>query len=122
DESHDLARRTIGGIAERAKAGNWFGWAPPYGLRVVRDIDPEKGKVIGRRCVLGPDEEVRAVRFIFDAVANRGWTLRQVCRELERRGVKPPAHGRGVNKAEGRWNAGTVRKMILNRKYVGDQV
>jgi DNA invertase Pin-like site-specific DNA recombinase len=123
DEVRELSRRSLGGIVEKVKAGNWFGWMAPYGLRVLRDVDPVSAKVIGRRCVLGPDEEVRAVRFIFDAVANRGWTLRRVCRELEERRVKPPTgDGRGCNKAEGRWNPGTVRKMILNRKYVGDLV
>jgi DNA invertase Pin-like site-specific DNA recombinase len=120
DETHDLSRRVLGGIARKAKAGAWFGWAPPYGLRMVRETDPTTAKVIARRCVLGPEEEVRAVRFVFDAVANRGWLLRQVCRELERRGIKPPTTGRGANKAEGRWNPGTVRRILLNRKYVGD--
>jgi DNA invertase Pin-like site-specific DNA recombinase len=123
EESHDLSRRMIGGIAKRAKNGTWFGWAPPYGLRVVREFD-DKGKVISRKCVFGPEEEVRAVRFIFDAVANRGWPLRRVCRELEARHVKPPngGHVRNINKAEGRWNASSVRKILLNRKYIGDQV
>ena len=74
-----------------------------------------------QKCIHGPDEEVNAVRFIFDAVANRGWSLRQVCRELEARGVKPPAgNGRGANKAGGSSNPGTVRKILTNRKYVGD--
>jgi site-specific DNA recombinase len=121
DESRDLSRRSFGGIIKKALAGQWFGAAMPLGLRVVRDIDPATGKVLARRCVFGPEEEVRTVRFIFDAVANRGWSLRRVCRELEARGVKPPPHGRGCNKQAGQWNAGTVRNMLTNRKYVGDQ-
>jgi site-specific DNA recombinase len=121
DESRDLSRRVLGGMAKKAKAGLWFGWIAPYGLRVVREVDPGKGKVTSRKCVFGPEEEVRVVRFIFDAVANRGWSLRRICRELEARGVKPPVgNGRGRNKAGGKWNAGTVRKMLGNRKYVGD--
>jgi DNA invertase Pin-like site-specific DNA recombinase len=121
DESRDLSRRVLGGMVRRAQAGAWFGWICPYGLRIVREIDPVTGKVTARQCVLGPEEEVRAVRFIFDAVANWGWSLRRVCRELEARGVKVPAgNGRGGNKRAGRWNAGTVRKMLKNRKYVGD--
>jgi DNA invertase Pin-like site-specific DNA recombinase len=121
DEVNDLARRTLGGIIQRAKAGQWFGWIAPYGLRVVRDMDPTTGKVLARRCVFGPEEEVATVRFIFVAVANRGWSLRRICRELEKRGVKPPTgNGRGKNKAGGHWNAGSVRKILTNRKYVGD--
>jgi DNA invertase Pin-like site-specific DNA recombinase len=121
EEVLNKSRRTLGGVALRAMRGIWFGFMAPFGLRVVRDVEPATGKVLSRQCVLGPDEEVRAVRFIFDAIANRGWTLRRVCRELEVRGVKPPkGNGRGANKSEGRWNPATVRKMLLNRKYVGD--
>jgi site-specific DNA recombinase len=121
DEAADLSRRVLGGMARRAREGLWFGWMAPYGLRKVRHLDPASGKVLSRECVLGPEEEVRAVRYIFDAVANRGLPLRRVCRELEARGVKPPAgNGRGANKREGRWNPATVRKILLNRKYVGD--
>ena len=83
---------------------------------MVRDVDPHTGKMISRKWVLGPEEEVQAVRFIFDAVANRGWPLRRVCRELKARGVKPPAgNGRGKNKAEGLWNRGTVRNILSAR-------
>jgi DNA invertase Pin-like site-specific DNA recombinase len=121
EEVRDLSRRVLGGIALRAREGRWFGGMAPFGLRVLRDVDPTTGKVLSRRMVFGPEEEVRAVRFIFDAVANRGWSLRCVCRELEDRAVKPPAgNGRGKNKARGGWNAAAVRKMLRNRKYVGD--
>jgi site-specific DNA recombinase len=120
-EPRHLSRRTLGGMIHLAKEGLWFGWICPYGLRVERIIDPMTGKILERKCVLGPEEEVRVVRFIFDTVANRGWSLRRICRELEARGVKPPVgNGRGKNKAEGRWNPGTIRKWLVNRKYIGD--
>jgi DNA invertase Pin-like site-specific DNA recombinase len=121
EEVNDLSRRVLGGMIQRAKAGQWFGWMAPYGLRIVRDVDPATGKVLSRRIVFGPEEEVSAVRFLFDAMANRGWSLRRICRELEARGVKPPVgNGRGKNKTQGAWNSGTVRKILMNRKYVGD--
>ncbi len=120
-ETKTLSRRTLAGMARLAKDGLWFGWICPYGLRIERTIDPITGKVTDRKCVFGPEEEVRAVRFLFDAVANRGWPLRRICRELEARGVKPPkGNGYGKNKAQGAWNPRTVKKMIQNRKYVGD--
>jgi site-specific DNA recombinase len=125
EESSDLGRRVLGGMIRKAQAGQCFNWSPPYALRVVRDVDAATGKVLARRCIFGPEEEVLTVRFIFDAVANRGWTLRRICRELEARGVKPPVNGgnsRTRNKAEGRWNASSVRKILRNRKYVGDLV
>jgi DNA invertase Pin-like site-specific DNA recombinase len=121
EEVRTLSRRSLAGIVKQARAGEWFGYTAPYGLRIVREFDPQTGEVLGRRWELGPEEEVLAVRFIFDAVANHGWSVRRICRELEARGVKPPAgNGYGTNKKEGRWNPGTVRKMLRNRKYVGD--
>jgi hypothetical protein len=121
EEVRDLSRRVLGGMARLAREGRFFGWIRPYGLRVEKTIDLQTGEILDRKCVFGPEEEVRAVRFIFDAVANRGWSLRRICRELEARGAKPPqGNGRGKNKAEGRWNPGTVRKILANRKYVGD--
>jgi hypothetical protein len=121
EEVNDLSRRTLGGMVEKARAGQYFGWICPYGLRVIREMDPATGKVLSRRCVFGPEEEVRTVRFIFDAMANRGWSLRRIRHELETRKVKPPVgNGRGRNKAGGHWSVGTVRKILRNRKYVGD--
>lgn len=121
DESRDLSRRVLGGIVRKAKKGSWFGGVVPYGLRVVREIDPETGDILSRKYVLGPPEEVRVVGLIFDLAANYGWSLRRICRELEDRGVKPPVgNGRGKNKQIGRWKFTTVRAILLNRKYVGD--
>jgi site-specific DNA recombinase len=120
-ECKTMSRRVLGDMVLSARAGTHFGWMRPYGLRVQLEIQPDTGKVLGRRVIFGPEEEVQAVRFVFDAIANRGWSLRQVCRELEARGVKPPAgNGHGSNKATGQWNAGTVAAFIRNRKYVGD--
>jgi DNA invertase Pin-like site-specific DNA recombinase len=119
EEVRDLSRRTLGGVARRAREGLWFGWRCPYGLRVQRTIEPETGKVTDRKVVFGPEEEVRVVRFIFDAIANRGWSLRRVCRELDARGVKPPLPN-GRRKSAERWCTRTIRKFLQNRKYIGD--
>jgi DNA invertase Pin-like site-specific DNA recombinase len=121
EEVRKMSRRVLGGMARLAKDGLFFGWMCPYGLRVIRTIDPDTGKVIDRKVVFGPEEEVRTVRFVFDAIANRGWSLRRVCRELEARGIKPPVgNGFGKNKAEGRWSTGTIHRWLFNRKYIGD--
>src|SRR5262249_32051688 len=61
EEVRDLSRRTLGGVARRAKDGLWYGWRCPYGLRIDRVIDPSNGEVTDRKCVFGPEEEVRAV-------------------------------------------------------------
>jgi site-specific DNA recombinase len=121
EESVDLSRRVIGGIAKKAREGIWFGWVPPYGLRIVREFN-DKGEVTSRRCVYGPEEEVQAVRFIFDTYAHRGWSLRRICRELHARGIKPSAKNPEANKKQCRWNPTSVRHILKNRKYVGDLV
>jgi site-specific DNA recombinase len=120
EEVRKMSRRVLGGIARLAKEGDYFGWRCPYGLRIVRDIDPQTGKVIGRRCVFGPEEEVRTIRFIFDAVANRGWSLRRICRELNARGVKAPQRTGHTGTGESKWNPTTIRRFLKNRKYIGD--
>jgi site-specific DNA recombinase len=113
-ESKNLSRRVLSRIADKAPKGVWVGGIVPYGLRAVQDGDY-------RKLVLGDEEEVRVVRFIFDAVANRGWSVGRVCKELTAQGVKPPAgNGYGRNKARGLWNRGTVRRVLGNRKCVGD--
>jgi DNA invertase Pin-like site-specific DNA recombinase len=124
DEVRDLSGRTLGGIARRVAKDEWFGGATPFGLRVVREIDPHTGQVLRRRWTLGPDEEVRAVRFIFDAIANKGWPVRRVCRELDARGVPTPGGKRRVRGGlvVGRWNPRTICKLVRNRRYVGDAV
>jgi DNA invertase Pin-like site-specific DNA recombinase len=121
DEVQYLSRRTLGEMARLAKLGLLHGGIVPYGLRVAKTIDSSTGEVLDRKFVFGPEEEVRVVRFIFDAMANRGWSLRRICRELENRGVKPPpGNGRGKSKETGKWHRGTVRVILKNRKYVGD--
>jgi DNA invertase Pin-like site-specific DNA recombinase len=124
-ENHEevlkMSRRVLGGMARLAKDGLFFGWMCPYGLRKILITDPDTGKVIDRKVVFGPEEEVRVVRFVFDAIANRGWSLRRVCRELEARGVKPPVgNGYGKNKGKGLWSTGTIHRWLFQRKYIGD--
>src|SRR5262249_50865419 len=57
---------------------------------------------------------------IFDAIANRGWSLRRVCRELDARGVKPPISNGRPRRGDERWSTRTIRKFLRNRKYIGD--
>jgi DNA invertase Pin-like site-specific DNA recombinase len=122
EEVRKMSRRVLAGMARKAKDGAFFGWRCPYGLRIERIIDPSSGKVIDRKCVFGPEEEVRTIRFIFDAVANRGWSLRRIRRELEARGVKPPlsASKKSGKPGTGYWSRNTLARILRNRKYVGD--
>jgi hypothetical protein len=115
-ESQAISRRVLTGLLAKARAGEWPSSLAPYAYRVER-VDGR------RRLVPGPAEEVRVLRFIFEAVACRHWTLSQVMEELHLRGVSPPkGNGYGRNKALGAWDRSTLRKMLRNRAYVGDIV
>jgi DNA invertase Pin-like site-specific DNA recombinase len=120
EEVLKMSRRVLAGMARKAKDGAFFGWRCPYGLRIERIIDSTSGKVVDRKCVFGPEEEVRTIRFIFDAVANRGWSLRRICHELQARGVKPPVANGKKPPADGHWSRNSLRRILRNRKYVGD--
>src|SRR5262245_10218325 len=107
-ETRELSRRVASKVLLKVQRGEWVPAVPPYGLKVAL-ADGRK------RLVPGDPDEVRVVRFIFDAVADRGLTVGQVCRELEARGVPSP---RGCGKARDRgiWAKPTVRRMLKNRK------
>jgi DNA invertase Pin-like site-specific DNA recombinase len=124
-ESKNLSRRVLSRILNKARAGIWVGGIVPYGMCAVRDerfLEPTSGKSRPiRKLVPGTPEEVKVVQWVFDRVANHGWTVGVVCAELTRRGVQPPkGNGRGANKALCQWERSAIRRMVKNRKYVGD--
>src|SRR5262245_9868702 len=125
-ESRAIARRVVTQY-ERVlrEGGEVVRGNPPYGYRRVW-LDSE-GRVVHEgthppeavrrtkptpRLVPGPDHEVRAVQFIFDAYVNRDLSLRDICRELNRRGVPSPA-------GKSYWSRPAVRQLILNPAYAG---
>jgi DNA invertase Pin-like site-specific DNA recombinase len=113
-ETKTLSRRVLTGLLKKARAGAWTGGIVPYALKVVYGEDNEP------YLVPGDEEEVRVLRWIFDQIANHGRTVRWLCVELGRRGVKPPkGNGYGRHKDKPLWNHSTVRRLLRNRKYVG---
>lgn len=63
---------------------------------------------------LGPAEEVDLVRSIYRAFVHRGYSEREIADDLNQRGV-PTDLGRP-------WTRGTVHQILINEKYVGDNV
>src|SRR5262249_28604603 len=61
--------------------------------------------------ILGPEEEVELVRWIFQSYASGRLTTNGIARDLNRRGVPGP---RG-----GRWSPRTVLSMLGSRNYLG---
>jgi site-specific DNA recombinase len=108
-ESSSLSRRVLTGYQKLAAKGQISLGRAPYGYRRDRDAN---GVV---RYVLGPEEEVRAVRWIFDAYANRDLSYADIVRELNRRAVTPPAGGHG-------WCRPTIAAILKSEVYTGSYV
>jgi DNA invertase Pin-like site-specific DNA recombinase len=97
--------------------GRRLGGPIPYAYRA------EKEEVVGKhsrrywrtkRLVLGPDEEVAVVRWIFETYAAGLMGLRQIAEALNLRGVPAPAGGL--------WNHQTVRRILRDETYLGRTV
>ena len=63
---------------------------------------------------LGPAEEVELVRGIYQAFVHQGYSEREIAADLNQRGL-PTDLGRP-------WTRGTVHQILINEKYVGDNV
>jgi DNA invertase Pin-like site-specific DNA recombinase len=107
-ESRKTAWRVTSNYLKLASEGRIDLGKPPYGYKRIRLPD-------GRPTyVPDPDhpEHVEVVRFIFDAYANRDMSLRDIGRELEKRGVLTPA-GKKV------WSQNCVGRILREMKYAG---
>lgn len=108
-ESSGLSRRVLSGYQKLAAKGQILLGRAPYGYRRERDANGVA------RFVLGPEDEVRTVRWIFDAYANRDHSYGDIVRELNRRAVTPPAGGSG-------WSRPTVAGILKSEVYTGSYV
>lgn len=122
-----LARDSLRSIVERLKAGDVPGGKIPYGYcKAVFDSRGELLQTIARtekhrkapsertRLVLGAEEEVATIQWMFDRFLC-GWIgPARLAAELEGRGAPPPTSNP--------WNQGTVRDMLRNPVYAGDVV
>ncbi|GAB4006702.1 recombinase family protein [Nocardioides ultimimeridianus] len=107
----DMIKARIAGNKEHLReVGSWLGGAAPYGYKIVRrgrgaylDLDPESAAV-ARECA--------------DRLIHHGATLAGLARELDERGILPPAdHAR---KRDGRpvrgtkWSPTTLRDVLIS--------
>ncbi len=81
--SRNLANEVIKGSVQKAKSGGTVGRAPT-GYRNVRRL--HEGREI--RTVDVDAERGPHMRWAFEAYAGGGWTVRTLCSELDRRGLK----------------------------------
>ena len=121
-EWHDTFRRTYGGLRAKARDGKPIGRArPAFGLRYKPPVCGPDGKPLRGTVNVAYEIDPATLphlTWMFDE-ADRGATIRSIARGLVAAGVLPPYHDRTGATL---WNVTTVRRILLNRQYVGEGV
>ena len=124
--SRELSVKVFNGQANLIRLGYRQGGAPGFGLRrqlVDQNGDPkgelargEHKSIATDRVILvsGPEEEVRVVRRIYDLFIAKGRTEAEIAAILNAEGILTD-WGRP-------WSRGTVHQVLINEKYVGNNV
>ena len=124
--SRELSVKVFAGQGRLIEKGYRQGGPAGFGLR--RTLIDEHGAIKG--CLergeqkslqtdrviltLGPAEEVDLVREIYRAFVHQGYSESEIAGDLNRRGISTDL-GRP-------WTRGTVHQILINEKYVGDNV
>lgn len=124
--SRELSAKVFAGQCRLIEHGYRQGGAAGYGLRrrLIDQNGAPKGelargehKSIQTDCVVlvpGPPEEVETVQWMYRAFVEDGTPEREIADIL---------NGRGIFTDLGRpWTRGTVHQVLINEKYVGDNV
>jgi site-specific DNA recombinase len=107
-EREKILERTRRGRKHSASKGNLSVFSgAPYGYRYIT-----KAEGGGHASWVIDEIKSEHVKLMFDLVGNQGCSLREVCRELERRSI-PTTTG---NKS---WRITTIRAMLINDAYHG---
>lgn len=124
--SRELSAKVFAGQGRLIEKGFRQGGPAGFGLRrtLVDEHGTEKGllnrgehkSIQTDRVILtpGPSEEVSIVREVYQAFVHHGRAEHQIADDLNRRGIKTDL-GRP-------WTRGTVHQLLINEKYVGDNV
>ncbi|ANL28670.1 resolvase/recombinase protein [Rhizobium phaseoli] len=124
--SRDLSVKVFNGQANLIRLGYRQGGAPGFGLR--RQLIDQNGNPKGEltrgeyksiatdRVILvsGPAEEVRVVRKIYDLFIAKGQTEAEIATILNAEGI--------LTDWDRPWSRGTVHQVLINEKYVGNNV
>jgi len=124
--SRELSSKVFQGQCRLIELGYRQGGVPGYGLqRMLIDQNGELKGILARGerkslqtdrviLVLGPDEEVRVVRHIYRMFVTYGNREGEIAETLNARGLVID-FGRP-------WNRGTVRQILTNEKYIGNNI
>lgn len=124
--SRELSAKVFAGQRRLIEKGYRQGGAAGFGLR--RTLVDERGEtkgVLGRgehksiqtdRVILtrGPDEEIAIVQEVYAAFVHGGQSESAIAEQLNARGI--------VTDLGRPWTRGTVHQLLINGKYVGDNV
>lgn len=124
--SRELSVKVFAGQANLIRLGYRQGGAPGFGLRrllVDQSGEPkatlERGElksITTDRVILvpGPEDEVAIVREIYKLFVDEGRTEREIAQLLNTRGV--------LSDLQRRWTRGTIHQILINEKYIGNNV
>jgi site-specific DNA recombinase len=96
----DMSQAVLRGMLTKARRGEWLGGRVPYAYRLQ-----------DKRLVLGPEEEIRVVRWLFTEYAFHGATLGDLMDKLNADGVTGPGGKL--------WGKTSVYKILLRPVYTG---
>jgi site-specific DNA recombinase len=97
----DLSANVLRGRLRKAEKGLWAGSRAPFGYALT----PES------KLVLGLDENVATVRYIFDEYTEKDTSLRQIAFQLNRSGIPTPTGKR--------WTGSLVQSLLRRETYIG---
>lgn len=124
--SRELSVKVFAGQANLIRLGYRQGGAAGFGLRrMLVDQAGETKGTLGRgqhksiatdRVILvpGPDNEVEIVREVYDLFVEGGRSESEIADQLNRRGI--------VTDLERPWTRGSVHQLLINEKYIGNNV
>ncbi len=124
--SRELSVKVFAGQANLIRLGFRQGGPAGYGLRrmLVDQAGEQKGllgsgehkSIATDRVILvpGPDDEVAVVREVYQQFVDLGRSESEIAEELNRRGLATDL-GRP-------WTRGTVHQLLINEKYIGNNV
>jgi DNA invertase Pin-like site-specific DNA recombinase len=109
----DLSRNVTRSMLARAKRGEWLGGRPPYGYRLnaAKRLEPSD------------PAEVETVRWLYREYLARDVGLCTLAKELNARGVPPPARSATARwRGGGLWAVQSVRNILIRPTYLGHTV
>lgn len=108
----NLKTETMKGMRENAKRGFHNGGLAPYGYRT--DVFKDANGTTKSRWVLGPDDEVKTIRYIFDLYVHQNKGYKAIVAILNDEKIPSP-----TGKL---WSWTTVWHILHNEAYIGQKI